>query len=85
MSLEWRECPYCHHRKYCSAEASRDHIEDCDQRPKRTALPKVCPKCDWVLSKVQLTDPIQGGVASYVCGNNDCDYELTVVIGGKIQ
>jgi hypothetical protein len=72
----WRVCSYCKKQKYCSATLMRDHEEDCDQRPSLRAKLSLCPKCGSALAKTKVL---------YVCLNVDCDYELGVVLGGKVS
>ena len=78
---EWRECPYCKKRKWCSEKAFFEHIEDCDTRPRRRSGAG-CPKCGTAIQKTSMRSPLHKG-SVYVCLNPDCDYQLEVIEGGK--
>ncbi len=72
----WRKCPHCGSDKYCSEGVMRDHIEDCPRRPSRVARMHLCPKCGSVLSKVS--------GEGWLCVNEQCDYQIGVIQGGKL-
>lgn len=72
--MYWHKCPHCQKDKYCTETSMRDHIEDCNQRPS-LQQERPCPKCASKLAKVL--------PASWICLNQDCDYQLGVLTGGK--
>ena len=79
---EWRDCPYCKKRKWCSEKALFEHIEGCDERPTQRFRKANCPKCGSAIQKTAMISPLHKGVV-YICLNSDCDYQLEVIEGGK--
>ena len=72
MSKEmlWRDCRHCKKSKYCTAEAARDHEEECGYIMLRAGIRR-CPKCSTYLTKV-----LPG---SWICTNESCDYQIGIV------
>ncbi len=81
-ALEWWTCAYCNARKYTTKQLQFEHLEECPKRPRKQRNVKLCPKCgSCVTLGAIFSNDTSGNV--WFCNNATCDYELTVLPGGK--